>query len=86
MTRQRRSTVRKTARAERSDGTREGDPTAAERLFAEHGSSPLSNRQVSEPRTGQQRRGGLPLRRKADLIRAIVRKHNERVLMDHASR
>ncbi|MFN8227176.1 MAG: TetR family transcriptional regulator [Mycobacterium sp.] len=80
MTRPARSTVRKTARAERSDGTREVILTAAERLFAEHGVFAVSNRQVSEAAgQGNNAAVGYHFGTKADLIRAIVRKHNEQV-------
>ncbi|WP_328514728.1 helix-turn-helix domain-containing protein [Mycolicibacterium palauense] len=53
---------------------------AAERLFAEQGVFAVSNRQVSEAAgQGNNAAVGYHFGTKADLIRAIVRKHNEQV-------
>lgn len=56
--------------------TREAIVTAAERLFAEHGVAAVSNRQVSEA-AGQANNFavGYHFGTKADLLRAIVRRH-----------
>ena len=65
---------------DRSDGTREAILTAAERLFAEHGVFAVSNRQVSDAAgQGNNAAVGYHFGTKSDLIRAIVRKHNEQV-------
>ena len=53
MTRPDESTMRRSAHADRSDGTREAILTAAERLFAENGVFAVSNRQVSDAAGGQ---------------------------------
>jgi len=80
MTRPDGSTMRRSARADRADGTREAILTAAERLFAEHGVFAVSNRQVSDAAgQGNNAAVGYHFGTKADLIRAIVRKHNEQV-------
>lgn len=69
-----------TARRERADATREAILAAAERLFAEHGVSAVSNRQISEAAgQGNNTAVGYHFGTKADLIRAIVRRHNEAV-------
>jgi AcrR family transcriptional regulator len=66
----------KAVRAERSDTTRELILTAAERLFAEHGVYAVSNRQVSEAAgQGNNAAVGYHFGTKADLVRAIARKH-----------
>ncbi|MEU6715715.1 TetR family transcriptional regulator [Nonomuraea sp. NPDC046802] len=66
----------RTARAERVSATREQILTAAERLFAEHGVIAVSNRQVSEAAgQGNNAAVGYHFGAKADLVRAIVRKH-----------
>ena len=68
----------KTVRAERVGATRESILTAAERLFAEHGVFAVSNRQVSEAAgQGNNAAVGYHFGTKADLVRAIVRKHVE---------
>ncbi len=70
--------TRKTARAERADATRERILSAAERLFAEHGLFAVSNRQVSEAAgQGNNAAVGYHFGTKTDLVRAIVRKHND---------
>jgi len=72
--------MRRSGRADRSDGTREAILTAAERLFAEHGVFAVSNRQVSDAAgQGNNAAVGYHFGAKTDLIRAIVRKHNEQV-------
>ncbi|RCG33342.1 TetR/AcrR family transcriptional regulator [Sphaerisporangium album] len=70
----------RTARAERVGATRESILAAAERLFAEHGVLAVSNRQVSEAAgQGNNAAVGYHFGTKADLVRAIVRKHAERI-------
>ncbi|MEV0968315.1 TetR/AcrR family transcriptional regulator [Microtetraspora glauca] len=70
----------RTVRAERVSATREQILTAAERLFAEHGVFAVSNRQVSEAAgQGNNAAVGYHFGTKADLVRAIVRKHAERM-------
>lgn len=67
-------------RTERAGATREQILTAAERLFAEHGVYAVSNRQVSEAAgQGNNAAVGYHFGTKADLVRAIVRKHAERI-------
>jgi AcrR family transcriptional regulator len=74
------TTVNKAARTQRASGTRDAILTAAERLFAEHGVFAVSNRQVSEAAgQGNNAAVGYHFGTKADLIRAIVRKHNDDV-------
>jgi AcrR family transcriptional regulator len=66
----------RTARAEQVGATRELILTAAERLFAERGVNAVSNRQVSEAAgQGNNTAVGYHFGTKADLVRAIVRKH-----------
>jgi AcrR family transcriptional regulator len=66
------------ARAERVSTTRELILSAAERLFAEHGVLAVSNRQVSEAAgQGNNTAVGYHFGTKADLVRAIARKHAE---------
>ncbi|MFF4906574.1 TetR/AcrR family transcriptional regulator [Streptomyces sp. NPDC001260] len=66
----------RTARAEQVNATRELILTAAERLFAERGVNAVSNRQVSEAAgQGNNTAVGYHFGTKADLVRAIVRKH-----------
>jgi AcrR family transcriptional regulator len=68
----------KSVRAERVGETRESILAAAERLFAEHGVFAVSNRQVSEAAgQGNTAAVGYHFGTKADLVRAIVRKHAE---------
>ncbi|NJC83954.1 TetR/AcrR family transcriptional regulator [Planosporangium mesophilum] len=67
----------KTIRAERSHATRELILAAAERLFAEHGVLAVSNRQVSEAAgQGNNTAVGYHFGTKADLVRAIARRHS----------
>ncbi|MFB9428441.1 TetR/AcrR family transcriptional regulator [Streptoalloteichus tenebrarius] len=66
----------RTLRAERAHATRELILTAAERLFAEHGVLAVSNRQVSEAAgQGNNTAVGYHFGTKADLVRAIMRRH-----------
>ncbi|MEU9885600.1 TetR/AcrR family transcriptional regulator [Sphaerisporangium sp. NPDC051011] len=70
----------RTVRAERVGATRESILAAAERLFAEHGVFAVSNRQVSEAAgQGNNAAVGYHFGTKADLVRAIVRKHTGRI-------
>lgn len=69
-------TTARTARSERASSTQEAILTAAERLFAEHGVFAVSNRQVSEAAgQGNNAAVGYHFGAKADLVRAIERKH-----------
>lgn len=71
------ATVDRSARAEQVTTTREAILTAAERLFAERGIAAVSNRQVSEAAgQGNNAAVGYHFGTKADLVRAIVRKHH----------
>jgi len=65
-------------RSARRDATRELILTTAERLFAEHGIEVVSNRQISEA-AGQGNNAAVNYHfgTKADLVRAIMRGHNE---------
>ena len=64
------------SRALRAHATRELILTAAERLFAEHGVFAVSNRQVSEAAgQGNNTAVGYHFGTKADLVRAIARRH-----------
>lgn len=66
----------RTLRDERVSVTRELILAAAERLFAEHGVYAVSNRQVSEAAgQGNNAAVGYHFGTKADLVRAIARKH-----------
>jgi len=68
------------SRAERAQATRESILTAAERLFAEHGVLAVSNRQVSEAAgQGNNTAVGYHFGTKADLVKAIARKHLTRI-------
>ncbi|WP_214408839.1 TetR/AcrR family transcriptional regulator [Sphaerisporangium fuscum] len=70
----------RTVRAERVSATRELILSAAERLFAEHGVYAVSNRQVSEAAgQGNNAAVGYHFGTKADLVRAIARKHSEHI-------
>lgn len=70
----------KTVRSERVTATRELILSAAERLFAEHGVYAVSNRQVSEAAgQGNNAAVGYHFGTKTDLVRAIVRRHSERI-------
>ncbi|MBL1077290.1 TetR family transcriptional regulator [Nocardia sp. 2] len=79
-------------RPDRATSTREAILTAAEQLFAEQGVFAISNRQVSEAAgQGNNAAVGYHFGTKADLVRAIVRKHNafveadrERLLTEYA--
>ncbi|QVQ51958.1 TetR/AcrR family transcriptional regulator [Spiractinospora alimapuensis] len=70
----------RTVRDERATATRERILAAAVRLFAEHGVTAVSNRQVSEA-AGQGNNTSVSYHfgGKADLVRAIVRRHNEEI-------
>lgn len=64
-------------RASRVGATRERILSTAERLFAEHGIGAVSNRMVSEEAgLGNNAAVGYHFGTKADLVRAIARKHN----------
>src|SRR3989442_10357534 len=66
----------KDVRAVRVNATRELILTTAERMFAERGVNAVSNRQVSEAAgQGNNTAVGYHFGTKADLVRAIVRKH-----------
>ncbi|MFF3817931.1 TetR/AcrR family transcriptional regulator [Streptomyces bluensis] len=70
----------RTVRAERAGATRELILTAAERLFAEHGVYAVSNRQVSEAAgQGNNAAVGYHFGTKADLVRAVARRHAEQI-------
>ncbi|MEV6228767.1 TetR family transcriptional regulator [Saccharopolyspora shandongensis] len=70
----------KTVRAERVNATREQILAAAERLFAEHGVFAVSNRQVSEAAgQGNNTAVGYHFGTKADLVRAIARRHSAQI-------
>ncbi|MEV5536793.1 TetR family transcriptional regulator [Saccharopolyspora shandongensis] len=70
----------KTVRAERVNATREQILAAAERLFAEHGVFAVSNRQVSEAAgQGNNTAVGYHFGAKADLVRAIARRHSAQI-------
>ncbi|MDN3029150.1 TetR family transcriptional regulator [Streptomyces sp. S.PB5] len=72
--------VGRAVRAEQVSATRELILTAAERLFAERGVNSVSNRQVSEAAgQGNNAAVGYHFGTKADLVRAIARKHAERI-------
>ncbi|MFF3754677.1 TetR/AcrR family transcriptional regulator [Streptomyces sp. NPDC002018] len=67
-------------RTDRADATRELILTTAERLFAEHGVFAVSNRQVSVAAgQGNNAAVGYHFGTKADLVRAIARRHAEQV-------
>ncbi|MGW4527290.1 TetR/AcrR family transcriptional regulator [Amycolatopsis sp. NPDC004378] len=67
-------------KAARASATRESILVTAERLFAEHGVQVVSNRHISEA-AGQGNNAAVNYHfgTKADLVRAIVRKHTERM-------
>jgi AcrR family transcriptional regulator len=70
------SVAGRTVREERVSATREAILVTAERLFAEHGVYAVSNRQISEAAgQGNTAAVGYHFGTKADLVRAIVRKH-----------
>jgi AcrR family transcriptional regulator len=65
-------------RVERSGTTRERILATAERLFAEHGVYAVSNRQISDAAgQGNNAAVGYHFGTKADLVRAIARRHAE---------
>jgi AcrR family transcriptional regulator len=68
------------SRNERVNATRESLLTAAERLFAERGVHAVGNRRISEA-AGQGNNAAVTYHfgAKADLVRAIARKHAERI-------
>lgn len=69
-----------TVRAERGNATREAILVAAERLFAERGVVAVSNRQISEAAgQGNNTAVGYHFGTKADLVRAIARRHSESI-------
>lgn len=72
----------RTVRPERGSATRELILATAERLFAENGMHAVSNRQIGEA-AGQGNTGAVSYHfgTKADLVRAIARKHAEQ--MEH---
>jgi len=73
-------TEKTTVRTNRVTATRAAILTAAERLFAEHGVFAVSNRQVSEAAgQGNNAAVGYHFGTKADLVRAIIRKHNTQI-------
>ncbi|MDA2809391.1 helix-turn-helix domain containing protein [Nocardiopsis sp. RSe5-2] len=68
------------SRYERSESTRVAIMDAAERLYAEEGLFAVSNRQVSEAAgQGNNAAVGYHFGTKADLVRAIVRRHTDSV-------
>src|ERR1700759_3540001 len=70
------TTAGRTVRTERATSTQEAILTAAERLYAEHGMFAVSNRQVSEAAgQGNNAAVGYHFGTKADLVRAIEKKH-----------
>ncbi|MEV6268234.1 helix-turn-helix domain-containing protein [Kribbella sp. NPDC051936] len=70
----------KTVRAARVSATRDLILATAERMFAERGVHEVSNRQISEAAgQGNNTAVGYHFGTKTDLVRAIVRKHAERV-------
>ncbi|MEV7437504.1 TetR/AcrR family transcriptional regulator [Streptomyces griseoviridis] len=70
----------RTARAGQVGTTRELILTTAERLFAERGVNAVSNRQISEAAgQGNNTAVGYHFGTKADLVRAIVRSHSQRI-------
>src|SRR3954466_6136732 len=70
------TTVGRAVRSERASSTQEAILVAAERLFAEHGVIAVSNRQVSEAAgQGNNTAVGYHFGTKADLVRAIARRH-----------
>ncbi|WEO99306.1 TetR family transcriptional regulator [Streptomyces sp. FXJ1.172] len=72
--------ARRTARTEQVSATREAILGAAERLFAEHGVYAVSNRQVSEAAgQGNNAAVGYHFGTKADLVRAVARRHAEHI-------
>jgi AcrR family transcriptional regulator len=74
------ATAARTTRAQQVGSTRELILTAAERLFAERGVHAVANRQISEA-AGQGNNAAVSYHfgTKADLVRAIVRRHTAQV-------
>src|SRR6201995_3343247 len=73
-------TTARTVRTERASSTQEAILVAAERLYAEHGMYAVSNRQGSEAAgQGNNTAVGYHFGTKADLVRAIARKHVEQI-------
>jgi AcrR family transcriptional regulator len=65
---------------DRAHATREAILTAAERLYAEHGVLAVSNRQISEAAgQGNNTAVGYHFGTRADLVRAIARRHSAAV-------
>ncbi|MGO1055484.1 TetR/AcrR family transcriptional regulator [Crossiella sp. CA198] len=72
--------VMTTSKAARTQATRDLILAAAERLFAEHGVSAVSNRQVGEAAgQGNNTVVGYHFGTKADLVRAIIQRHADPV-------
>ncbi|MFB9909618.1 TetR/AcrR family transcriptional regulator [Allokutzneria oryzae] len=72
--------VGRTSRAEQVGATRQQILATAERLFAEQGLYAVSNRQISAAAgQGNNAAVGYHFGTKADLVRAIVRRHTERI-------
>ncbi|MEO6084549.1 MAG: TetR family transcriptional regulator [Umezawaea sp.] len=72
--------VSRTPRAEQAGATREQILRAAERMFAEQGIFAVSNRQISAAAgQGNNAAVGYHFGTKADLVRAIVRRHVSRM-------
>lgn len=70
----------RTSRADRASETREAILVAAERLFAEQGVVAVSSRQISEAAgQGNNTAVGYHFGGKAGLVRAIVRRHADRI-------
>ncbi|MFF4400948.1 TetR/AcrR family transcriptional regulator [Streptomyces sp. NPDC001480] len=70
----------RTARADQVGATREAILGAAERLFAERGVYAVSNRQVSEAAgQGNNAAVGYHFGTKTDLVRAVARRHAQRI-------
>jgi AcrR family transcriptional regulator len=73
-------TTARAVRADRASSTQEAILKAAERLYAEHGVFAVSNRQVSEAAgQGNNAAVGYHFGTKADLVRAIIRKHTDQI-------
>ena len=67
-------------RGRQAAGTKEAIMATAERLFAEYGVTAVSSRQISEAAgQGNNAAVGYHFGAKADLIRAIVHRHDERI-------
>jgi AcrR family transcriptional regulator len=67
-------------RGRQAEGTRELIMATAERLFAEHGVAAVSSRQISEAAgQGNNAAVGYHFGTKTDLVRAILRRHNDEI-------